>query len=100
MQTTQPGQGEPLESPCYTKSMTDDKFDKLFNYMVDMDKRLSGRLNTIESEVRGLYDAPDVIAKRLNDNDDEQAARDAQWSRLIEWARKVSEKTGIPLPDL
>jgi hypothetical protein len=31
---------------------------------------------------------------------DDQAARNAQWNRLVEWARKVSEKTGVPLPDL
>jgi len=27
-------------------------------------------------------------------------SRDLQFERLLEWARKVSEKTGIPLKDL
>ncbi|HEU0266556.1 MAG TPA: hypothetical protein VFQ70_02940 [Candidatus Saccharimonadaceae bacterium] len=80
--------------------MTDDKFDRLFGYIVDMDKRIDSRFDKVEADIRALRDTPVAIAKRLDDNDDEQAARDAQFARLVEWARKVSKKTGVPMPDL
>ncbi len=80
--------------------MNDDKFDKLFNYMVDMDKRIDGRFDEVKADIRSLLDVPDIIAKRLDDKDDEQAARDAQFARPVDWARKVSEKTGVPMPNL
>ena len=38
------------------------------------------------------------FAKRVEDAEAETAARDAQFHRLVDWAKMVSEKTGIPLP--
>lgn len=84
----------------YNRAMDNDKFDKLFAYIVDMDHRMQDGFTEVKADIHELRDLPSAIGKRLDDNDDEQAARDAQWNRLIEWARKVSEKTGIPLPDL
>lgn len=82
--------------------MNDDQFTKLFKYM-------EGRFNTIEeqlshkaekSDIDRLINTMDDSIRQITDNKTEQAARDAQWNRLIEWARDVSKKTGIPLPDL
>ena len=80
--------------------MQDDQFTKLFKYIVDMDKRIEGRFDSIESDISELRNLPDAIGGRFDDTDDEQAARDAQFARLVEWAREVSKKTGVPLPNL
>ena len=44
-----------------------------------------------------LINTMDRFLGRLEDNEIEQAAGDVQFERLLEWAKKVSEKTGIPL---
>ncbi|MGB4768226.1 MAG: hypothetical protein WBP22_03120 [Candidatus Saccharimonas sp.] len=80
--------------------MNDDQFTKLFNYITDMDKRIDARFDMLESEVISLRSIPDEVAANFVNIETEQAARDAQWSRLLEWAREVSKKTGVPLPDL
>lgn len=80
--------------------MKDDQFDRLFKYIIDMDKRIGDEFADVHREIRSLRDTPEVIVGRLNDAETEQAARDAQFARLVEWARKVSKKTGVPLPDL
>ena len=77
--------------------MNDNQFDKLFTYITDMDKRIEGEFAEIKDEIRELRDIPDDVASRFSYITDEQAARDAQFERLLAWARKVSEKTGIPL---
>lgn len=38
--------------------------------------------------------------KRLDEVESEQQARDRQFERLVAWAHKVSDKTGIPLDNL
>lgn len=77
--------------------MNDNQFDKLFTYITDMDKRIEGEFAEIKDEIRELRNIPDDVASRFSYITDEQAARDAQFERLLAWARKVSEKTGIPL---
>lgn len=47
-----------------------------------------------------LTNTIDNFVKRLDDSEIEQASRDAQFQRLLSWARDVSKKTGIPLRDL
>lgn len=47
-----------------------------------------------------LLNTVDAFVKRLDDYEAEQAARDAQFARLLEWAREVSKKTGVPMPNL
>lgn len=77
--------------------MKDDQFDKLFVYMQGEFGAVHAELADIRGDIGQLRAAPDDMAKYISDNDTEQAARDAQFERLLEWARKVSEKTGIPL---
>ena len=50
-----------------------------------------------QSSLNNLTNTIDSFVKRLDDTEIEQAARDRQFDRLLDWARKVSEKTGIPL---
>lgn len=82
--------------------MKDDEFAKLFKYIVDMDKRMeTGFENTAKKDdLEHLRNTMDDFIRRITDSETEQAARDAQFSRLVEWAREVSKKTGIPLPNL
>ena len=47
-----------------------------------------------------LVNTLDGFAKRLDDNEIEQGARDFRFERLLAWARDVSKKTGIPLKNL
>jgi hypothetical protein len=47
-----------------------------------------------------LVNTVDGFVKRIDDYEIEQISRDRQFERLLDWARKVSEKTGIPLENL
>lgn len=47
-----------------------------------------------------LINTMDDFIRQITDRDAENAARDAQFARLLEWAREVSKKTGVPLPNL
>ncbi len=82
--------------------MNDDQFTKLFKYMTDrfdaIEKKLDEKAS--QSSVDRLANTIDAFVKRLNDAEVEQAARDAQWNRLLEWAREVAKKTGVPMPNL
>ena len=82
--------------------MNDDQFDKLFNYL----QMLDGRLQHVEedmatkSSIDNLVNTMDDFIRRISNNETERAARDAQFERLLKWAREVSKKTGVPLPNL
>lgn len=67
----------------------DERFNKVEKDISDIKVSLDKLTNTI-----------DGFLKRLDEVETEQAARDAQFERLLEWAREVSEKTGIPLKGL
>ncbi len=63
--------------------------------------------NNIEDEIIDfrkshdrLLNTIDKFIARIDDYETEQVARDSQFQKLLEWARKVSEKTGIPLENL
>jgi hypothetical protein len=47
-----------------------------------------------------LTNTLDAFAKRLENNEIEDSSRDLQFNRLLDWAREVSAKTGIPLKNL
>lgn len=82
--------------------MDDEQFTKLFKYIEDFRDEVNSKLDKKASQdsVERLINTIDAFVKRLNDSEVEQASRDAQLERLLEWARKVSEKTGVPLKDL
>lgn len=80
--------------------MSEDQFTKLFKYMEKRFDEIDKRFDEVNARIDRLTDTIDAFVKRLDDFETEQAARDAQWERLLEWAREVSKKTGIPLKDL
>lgn len=57
-------------------------------------------ITEVKSSIDRLTNTIDGFVKRLDEVETEQLARDRQFERLVEWARKVSEKTGIPLENL
>ena len=79
--------------------MNDDQFTKLFKYIEGFRTEVTEEFADVKEEIRALRDSPDTIGSRLDDAEVEQAARDPQFARLIEWAKEVSKKTGVPLPD-
>jgi len=67
----------------------DTRFNSIEAKQQELDKKFDRLLGTIDSFVG-----------RIDRYESEQLARDSQFNRLLEWARKVSEKTGIPLENL
>lgn len=67
----------------------DDRFNKIEKEITDLRKSHDRLLNTI-----------DGFIGRIDKYETELAARDSQFEKLLEWARKVSAKTGIPLENL
>jgi predicted nucleic acid-binding Zn-ribbon protein len=47
-----------------------------------------------------LLNTIDGFIGRIDTYETELAARDAQFARLLEWAKEVSKKTGIPIKGL
>lgn len=82
--------------------MNDEQFTRLFKYIEDFRTEVNVKLDQKASQdsMERLITTLDGFLKRLDENETEQSARDAQFERLLEWARKVSEKTGIPLNNL
>lgn len=82
--------------------MNDDQFTKLFKYIENFRSEVNGKLDrkAESSDLDRLVNTMDNFIRQITDNDAENAARDAQFTRLVEWAREVSKKTGVPLPNL
>lgn len=82
--------------------MKDDQFDKLYTYMQREFAAVRRDIaNTAtKASLDQLMNTMDDFIRQITNNEAEQAARDAQWNRLLEWAREVSKKTGVPMPDL
>jgi len=82
--------------------MSEDEFTKLFRYVSEQFTELNRKLDEKASQdsMELLINSIDSFIKRLDDNDANMLARDSQFERLLDWARKVSIKTGIPLENL
>lgn len=70
-----------------------ERIDERFN-------RLEARVDRLEESHQKLLNTVDGFLRRLDEVETEQTARDAKFERLAKWAKEVSEKTGIPLPQL
>ncbi len=79
--------------------MSDDRFDKIFSYLQKLDARLERVEENMSTKDRldHLISTMDDFIRRIDTSETEQAARDAQFERLLDWARKVPDKTGITL---
>lgn len=81
----------------------DERFNKIEAEISGLNDEITGLKDEI-SELRQSHDrllnTIDGFIARIDKYETELAARDRQFERLLEWARKVSEKTGIPLENL
>lgn len=82
--------------------MEDTQFTRLFKYIEEFRREVNIKLDQKASQdsMERLLNTLDGFLKRLDDIETEQSARDLQFERLLEWAREVSKKTGIPIRDL
>lgn len=80
--------------------MSEDQFTKLFKYIEEFRREVNDKFLQTQSSIDRLTNTLDAFAKRLDDNEIENSSRDLQFNRLLDWAREVSAKTGIPLKNL
>jgi len=85
------------------KTQTDEILGVLQTFMFQVDERfnkLETRMDEFDRKLNKLTDTIDGFVARIDHYETEQTARDSQFEKLLAWARKVSEKTGIPLENL
>ena len=73
---------------------------KQFENVTNQFLEVNGRLDAMDRKYDHLINTIDGFVGRIDKYETELAARDSQFERLLDWARKVSEKTGIPLENL
>lgn len=90
-----------------SETATRDDVDEVIGIIRDFMHQVDGRFNSIEKEISELKESHnrllntiDGFIGRIDKYETELAARDNQFEKLLVWARKVSEKTGIPLENL
>lgn len=83
-------------SEAATRQDIDEVIDILRDFMKQVDERFTEQ----EKKYDRLINTIDGFISRIDKYETEQAARDIQFDKLLVWARKVSEKTGVPLEDL
>lgn len=85
------------------REAVDDMSAIIANFATQVDERFN-KIEQEQREIRASIDrltnTIDGFVKRLDEVETEQLARDRQFERLVAWAHKVSEKTGIPLENL
>ena len=84
-------------------AQTEEIVDVLQSFMHQVDERFNKvekDISDIKVSIDRLTNTIDGFLKRLDTIEAEQTARDAQFERLLEWAREVSKKTGVPLKNL
>ena len=81
--------------------------EEVLNVIQVFTKQVDDRFNRVEAELKELNDkyshlvsTIDGFVSRIDRYETELAARDNQFNKLLEWAHKVSKKTGIPLENL
>lgn len=84
-----------------------DRLEKQVNALDMKVANIESHLERVEKEVIDLRESHlrllttiDGFVARIDHYETEQRMRDNQFKRLLEWAHKVSEKTGIPLENL
>ncbi len=77
-----------------------ESFDSRFTKIEDDISEIKTEIIDLKESHNRLLSTIDGFVKRLEDYEVESRARDAQYERLVSWAKEVSKKTGIPLPQL
>lgn len=77
-----------------------ESFSDVTSIIRDFMQQVDERFNAQDKKYDRLINTIDGFIGRIDKYETEQAARDRQFEKLLVWARKVSEKTGIPLDNL
>lgn len=83
-------------SEVATKKDIEEVIDILHEFVKQVDERF----NELDKKYDHLINTIDGFIARIDKYETELATRDSQFEKLLVWARKVSEKTGIPLENL
>jgi len=86
-----------------TRAQTDEIVSVIQSFAQQMDDRfnkIETRLDSLDQKYDHLINTIDGFLSRIDKYETELAARDSQFEKLLVWARKVSDKTGIPLENL
>lgn len=83
-----------------SETATREDIDEILKVLRDFMKQVDERFVAMENKYDHLINTIDGFISRIDKYEIELAARDNQFNKLLEWARKVSVKTGIPLEDL
>ena len=69
--------------------MDEGQFTRLFKYIEDFRSEVNEKLDqkANKTDMDRLINTMDDFIRRITDNETDQAARDAQFARLVEWAR-------------
>ena len=85
----------------------DKAVEDLSEVIANFAQHVDERFNKVEADILDLKQSFDRLQNtldgflaRIDTYETEMAARDHQFEKLLVWARKVSEKTGIPLENL
>jgi hypothetical protein len=81
----------------------DEVLDLLRGFMTQVSNKFEeydGEFRKLNKNYDHLLNTIDSFIGRIDRYETEQTARDSQFEKLLVWARKVSEKTGIPLENL
>ncbi len=79
---------------------TDERFNLLTFQMNERFDKIDSEIIDLKASHDRLLDTLDTLISHIDHYETEQVARDSQFEKLLAWARKVSEKTGIPLENL
>lgn len=86
---------------------TDERFNQADERVNTLTFQMNERFDKIDAEIIDLKASHDrllitldTLIGRIDRYETEQTARDSQFEKLLAWARKVSEKTGVPLENL
>ncbi len=94
-------------TPETLKTALREQTDEIVELLQSFIGQVDVRFNKIEAEIidlkqshNQLLNTIDGFIARIDKYETELIARDNQIDKLISWAKKVSEKTGIPLENL
>lgn len=70
----------------------------VLDYLDNFKTEVNQRFNVLENKVDDLQTSVDSLAKMVKDFHEEMIVTRKRLDILEDWAKKVSEKIGIPLP--
>jgi archaellum component FlaC len=78
----------------------DNNLQPIFDYFDAFEGRVNLRFEKLDNKVDTLQTSVDNLTKIVQDFRDEHIILRRQFELLRAWAEKVSEKVGVPLPEL